>query len=174
MLDFDYSKRLEALIQSLDWQIQLPSTWSNFFDEVGESTTLALDERQNRRMKVRTLGVLHFERQLPAIPRPSSPVGIYSRDFSRRGCGFVSPQQLYPREIVRVILSTFWIQLEICRTRRVGPMCYEIGCELIAQNLPSAKAFDGLSLNTMPLACLRPPVSSLTKSQGMLPSATAS
>ncbi len=152
MLEFDYTKRLESLIHSLDWQIQLPPIWADFFDEVGESGALANDERQNRRMKVRTLGVLHFERQLPSIPRTETSIGIYSRDFSRRGSGFVSPQQLYPQETVRLILPTFWLRLLICRSRRVGPACYEIGGELIEQNLPNSKAFDGVDTKVMSVA----------------------
>jgi hypothetical protein len=144
MLELDYSMRLETLIQSLDWQIQLPPIWSNFFDEVGKSSTVPNDERQNVRKRVRTLGVMHFDKQLPSIPRPHTPIGIYSRDFSRRGCGFVSPFQVYPQEIVRLIMPTFWIRLLICRARRIGPCCYEIGGELIEQNLPSPIAFEEL------------------------------
>lgn len=147
MLEFDYPKRFKSLIQSLDWKIQLPPTWSNYFDETGECIALAKDERQNRRVKVRSQGVMIMERPLPSLTRGNDPVGVYSRDFSRRGCGFVAPYQLYPRESVRLILPTFWMRVEVSRSRRVGPQCYEIGCELIDQNLPDEEAFSGLALD---------------------------
>ena len=146
MLEFNYPERLESLIQSLNWQISLPDDWSNYFHESGEYAMYANDQRQNRRLKVRTLAVLHYERQLPSLPRENTLVGVYTRDFSRRGCGFLCPHQIYPKETVRLILPTFWIRLEITRARRVGPSCYEIGGELIEQNSPSDDAFEGLAL----------------------------
>jgi len=146
MLELDYSKRLDSLIQSLDWQIQLPPFWSTFFKDVGETSTLQNDERQNRRMKVRTLAVLHYERSLPSMPRPDQPIGVYIKDFTRRSCGFISANQLFPEEIVRIILPTFWIRLHLVRARRVGPSCYEYGGELLEQNQPSDLAFKGISM----------------------------
>jgi hypothetical protein len=149
MLDFDYSDRLESLIQSLGWQIELPADWSNYFNETGDYGTYANDQRQNRRVKVRTLAVLHYERQLPSVPREPALVGVYTRDFSRRGCGFLCPHQIYPQETVRLILPTFWIRLEIMRARRIGPSCFEIGGELLEQNSPSVDAFDGIQVPTL-------------------------
>lgn len=147
MLESDYTKRFKSLIQSVDWNIELPSTWSNYFDEVGECNSLTEDERQNRRVKVRSQGVMLNERSLPSCDRGTDPIGIYSRDFSRRGCGFIAPHQLFPQEAVRLILPTFWMRLLITRTRRVGPSCYEVGGELIVQHVPSEEAFAGLSLD---------------------------
>ena len=97
-------------------------------------------------MRVRTQAVLHFETLLPSIPRASEPLGVYIRDVSRRGIGFVSPVQIYPEETVRILLATFWIRLLVVRARRVGPGCYEIGGELTEQNQPNVEAFDGIEL----------------------------
>ncbi len=145
MLGINYTERLEALIDRLDWSIELPPNWSGFFDETGESSSLVDDQRQNRRMKIRTLAVMHLEHRLPAIPRPELPLAAYTRDFSRRGCGFIAPVQLFPQEMVRLILPTFWLRLLIVRARRVGNHCFEIGTELIEQNKPSNAAFDGIN-----------------------------
>lgn len=142
MLEFNYSERFKSLIQSLDWRIQLPPSWANFFDERGDYYSLMGDERQNGRTRVRTQGVMIYEQPLPNIPRGLEPVGIYSRDFSRRACGFLTPYQLYPLESVRLILPTLWMRLQICRSRRLGPSCYEIGGELIDQSPPSESAFN--------------------------------
>ena len=142
MLEFDYSKRFESLIQSLNWQIQLPPDWSTFFDEVGECLPRPDDDRQNGRMKARTQAAMISERPIPSVPRDESIIGIYSKDFSRRGCSFLSAQQLYPQESVRLILPTFWMQVSVCRARRLGTACYEIGAELIEKHGPSKAAFE--------------------------------
>jgi PilZ domain len=144
MLGIDHSKRLESLIDRLDWSIELPPDWSNYFAESGESNVLPNDERQSRRIKVRTLSVLHVEHAIPSLPRPSVPLGVYTHDFSRRGCGFISPVQLLPEEVVRLLLPTLWMRLRIVRARRVGPRCYEIGAELIEQHALDSHAFEGV------------------------------
>jgi hypothetical protein len=93
-------------------------------------------------MKVRTMAILLHEQSLPTVSRREQPVGVYTKDFSRRGCGFLAAQQMYPEEIVRILLPNFWIRLHIVRARRVGPSCYEMGGELMEQHQPSDGAFD--------------------------------
>jgi len=145
MLEFNYSEQLDSLIQRLDWRIELPPDWVKFFEESGTSASVAGDKRNNSRMCIRTLAVSHYETTLPSIPRAAETLGVYIRDFSRRGCGLISPVQMYPEEIVRIVLATFWIRLKVVRARRVGPACYEIGGELIEQNQPGPEAFEGLA-----------------------------
>jgi len=135
------------LIQNLDWRIQLPPDWDKFFKEAGICTSVAGDERSNVRMRIRTHAALHYETALPSVPRGAETVGVYIGDFSRRGCGLISPVQMYPEEIVRVVLATFWIRLKVVRARRIGPSCYEVGGELTQHNLPSPEAFDGMELS---------------------------
>ena len=141
MLEFNYSERLDSLIHNLDWHIQLPPDWVNFFEESGTCSSMASDERNNSRMRIRTRAVLRWETSLPSVPRGPEPVGVYIKDFSRRGCGLISPIQFYPEETVRILLATFWIRLKVVRVRHVGPSCYEIGLKLIEQNQPGPEAF---------------------------------
>jgi len=146
MLEFNYSKQLGSLIQNLDWRIQLPPDWDMFFEEAGTCAPMVGDERSNSRMRIRTHAALHHETTLPSVPRRAESVGVYIRDFSRRGCGLISPVQMYPEESVRILLATFWIRLKVVRSRRVGPSCYEVGGELTQRNQPSPEAFDGIAL----------------------------
>ncbi len=99
------------------------------------------DQRAAKRNKVRTIGVLFIESPLLTIPRERVFHGIYTKDFSRKGCGFLTDFELFPEERVRIVLPTFWIRLQVVRTRKVGPFCYESGGELIANYPPSADAF---------------------------------
>ncbi len=141
MLEIDYSTQLGQLIQSIDWDIELPVEWSDYFEERGEIASYADDERHNQRLKIRTHGVLWFDRSLPFQPRGQEPVGIYTRDFSRQGAGFLMPYEVYPEEEVRIALPTFWVQLHVVRARRITSKCYEIGAMLLQRHDPSPDAF---------------------------------
>ncbi len=141
MLEIDYSTQLGNLIQSIDWGIELPVEWSEYFEERGEVASYADDERHNQRLKIRTHGVLWFDQPLPFCPRSEDPVGIYTRDFSRQGAGFLAPFEIYPEEQLRIVLPTFWVQLHVVRARRITSKCYEVGATLIQRHDPGPEAF---------------------------------
>ena len=141
MLEIDYPTRYRELIQSVDWDIELPVEWSSFFDEKGEVNSFAEDQRSNKRLKVRTHGLLHFEESLPFVSRPAEFVGTYTRDFSRQGCGFLVSFEVFPEERVRIVLPTLWMQLLVVRTRRITSKCYEIGGQLLHRYDPAPEAF---------------------------------
>jgi len=143
MLDDDYKTRFGELIQSLSWDIELPVQWNDFFAERGALGTLPEDERRrHQRMRVRVRGALFFLEPLPFLQRTRDPIGIYSREFSRRGLGFLTSQQIFPEEVVRIVLPTFWLDVRIVQTRRFSPKCYLAGAQLVRQYAVSLEAFD--------------------------------
>lgn len=142
MLEEHYSAQYHELIRSLAWDIELPIEWRDYFEQRGETSTCSDDERNNQRILVRTYGVLWFERGVPFCPRTREPVGIYTRDFSRQGVGFLTPFQVFPEEQLRVVLPTFWMQLVAVRARRITSRCYEIGAKLLKRHDPSEDAFE--------------------------------
>jgi len=142
MLDSDYQQHLGSLIQSLEVTIQLPAEMSEFFKESGPIASCINERRKSVRTRVRTTGVLVPRRWLPACPRRPEPQHIYTKDFSKTGFGCLSSTQFYPGEIVRVLLATFWIEVEIRRCRRLGTDCFELGGELVQTRQPSAEAFN--------------------------------
>jgi len=146
MLESDYLSQYTRLIGTLDWEIELPRQWANFFQEKGHSPSCAHDERANQRYRLRTYGALWFENPLPAFPRGIEPIGIYTCDFSRTGCGILASFPLYPGEQVRVVLPTFWTRLTVARARRITRRCYEIGLTLDQRCDPSAEAFDPIGM----------------------------
>ena len=141
MLAVDYQTKLEQLLHSLSWKIEIPDEWSDYFEDTGRPAFFADDQRHNQRLKIRTCGVMWFEKSIPIRPRAKEPVGIYTRDFSRQGTGFLSPSENYPEEQVRIVLPTFWVQVRVARTRRINSNCYEVGAILLLQHDPDAKAF---------------------------------
>jgi hypothetical protein len=142
MCDSDYSVRFAESIQSVDWDIELPIVWQDYFDEKGELPSYAEDARSNQRLRVRTHGIMWFESGLQFRPRTDRPIGIYTKDFSRQGFGFLSAIQLYPEEMLRIALPTFWLQVRVSRVRRITSKCYEVGTKLTHRHDPSMSAFE--------------------------------
>ena len=140
MLENDYPTKFGELIQSVPWNIELPIEWAGFFHERGEVPCYSDDERNNQRLKVRTHGLMYFEQPLPFRPRSGEAIGVYTRDFSRHGCGVLTDFELFPCEKIRIALPTFWVQLEVVRARRITSRCYEIGTVLLKRNDPSLEA----------------------------------
>lgn len=145
MLEVDYSTKFDELLSSVSWDIELPIEWSDYFEERGEVASYVEDQRNNQRLKVRTHGLLWFDRTLPFLKRESGVVGIYTRDFSRHGCGFLMPFELYPEEQVRIVLPTFWVHLHVVRARRITSKCYEVGATLLRRMDPDPIAFEVLT-----------------------------
>jgi len=141
MLDEPYKEKLEALLASTNWSIALPASLEDFFYVRGDSQSTVHEERQHIRIRARARCVGYFESTLPSLRRSSSGMPIYTADFSRGGCGFLSAIQILPTERIRLILPTFWLQVEAVRCRKLGPNCYEVGSRLIAKNTPSDLAF---------------------------------
>lgn len=149
MLDEDYSNQLDLIKQSLAWSIELPPSMERFFDYAGESGVTPHEARRFMRIRARTHAVAFFELSVPSVEREPVPFGVYTADFSRTGCSFVSHFQLYPTEEVRLILPKFWLQLQVVRCRKLGERCFENGAVLISRNPVSSRAFDGIAIPTL-------------------------
>lgn len=141
MLGSNYPEDLQRVMQGLAWDIQLPPSLSNFFQETGASTSIVGDERRSARLLCRTRCIVIPERSLPTFPRLAIPVAAYLSDISRHGAGFVSTQQYFPEEIVRILLPTFWIRTKVTRGRYLGPKCFQTGVALLSRYDPSPEAF---------------------------------
>lgn len=144
MLDEDYSKQLDAIKQSIPWSIQLPESMSRFFEYSGECAISHNEERRFMRIRARMHAIGFFDLTISSVDRDRVPFGVYTADFSRTGCSFISHFQLFPTEEVRLILPKFWLQLQVVRCRKLGDNCFENGAVLISRNPASEKAFEGI------------------------------
>ena len=138
---FRQSAVYASLLHSLNWKIAIPEEWSDYFEVTGRPAVFADDQRLNQRLGIRICRVMWFEKSIPIRPRTNAPVGIYTRDFSRQGTGFISLCEIYLEEQVRIVLPTFWVQVRVARTRRINSRCYEVGAILLLQHDPDEKAF---------------------------------
>lgn len=113
-------------------RVLLPEGMENFFEESGLMPSGPFEDRSSIRTKIRREIVVLLE---------SSPLGLANRaffrerrhlfllkDLSRRGIGFLSPEQLFPLEKFIIALDDRVIQLTVVRCRRLGQQCYEVGC----------------------------------------------
>jgi len=141
MLDFDYSKHFADIVQTISWDIKLPEDWSDFFEQSGVAPQIGPERRGNQRRLVRVRGLMCFDQPLPSIEREQRLFGVYTKDFSKKSCGLVSPIELYPEEEVRLILPTFRLKLRVAAARRRSQNCYEIGLILLNRFDPDRSAF---------------------------------
>ena len=142
MLECSYTQRFRQLIRAIDWTIEQPDSWCDYFSDQGESLAFEGDVRRNRRIKVRAHAAAWIELGLHSVERPTDPLGIHTRNFSPRGCGLLSPVQIFPEEKLRLVLPTFWMMARAVRCRRISARCYDVGVVLIRQFDPSDEAFE--------------------------------
>jgi len=65
---------------------------------------------------------------LPAFPRKSEWHAVYLTNISKKGCGFLHSQVLYPGEQFRLTLLTgIDPMIEVVWCRRIDKNCFEVG-----------------------------------------------
>ncbi|MCH7865187.1 MAG: hypothetical protein IIC56_08255 [Proteobacteria bacterium] len=86
------------------------------------------DERRGfARHIYRTKAVLQLETSLPAVPRKTEYVAVYSRDLSKSGVGFLHSEQLYPGEKCLLLLPTHTMPIDVMSCRKLNTQCYLVG-----------------------------------------------
>jgi len=68
-----------------------------------------------------------YMRKKAIVKRREAALGVYTKDVSRHGVGFLSPVQLMPRERIQLFLPSADLSLQITRCRRVDRGCFECG-----------------------------------------------
>lgn len=141
----DTNREQEALSKCLTaciCEIDLPVAWRNFFDESGAMPTCVGDTRRFPRFYARGKGALESRQSLPGKLRPVQWRGIYTKNVSREGLGFLHSEQLFPRERMRVLLADgVPREIEIACCRRIQRRCYEIGARFIVADQADAASF---------------------------------
>ena len=144
MLDLkneDERLRLVDMISRLKCEIELPESWSDFFDHSGLIGSIASDRRKFPRWKNRTVAGLLCRETFPVIPRSKQWYPVYLMDMSRNGARFIHSEQLYPLEQMhllciddvsaRLLQNDCFRAIEVVRCVRVQAKCYEVGVRFI-------------------------------------------
>jgi PilZ domain-containing protein len=133
--------RLANAITTLQCEIELPESWSDFFDISGMAASSEFDNRRAARWKNRVLAGLLYRTTFSVLPRSEGWHPIYIKDLSHSGAAFIHSEQLYPLERMRILMiddrSSRLLQNDCLRTaevvwcRRVQDKCFEVGARFI-------------------------------------------
>jgi PilZ domain len=118
----------EQLWNSVPSRAKLPFDAEEFFAARGVAGAHYETRRQFHRMHMRETGIL-----LRGVDRH----GIYTKDVSPMGVGFLSPVQVFPCERIRLLLhDQTKLDLELRRCRRIEVDCYECGAVFVDGVIP--------------------------------------
>jgi hypothetical protein len=120
MLEIDHGQKLmDDLWQATTAKVELPEALKQeFFGAHGLESPF----HDNRRSYHR-----HFMRGKAVLKRGTSLLGVYTKDVSRQGVAFLSPEALLPKERVKLRMPVAELSLEVTRCRRVAQNCFECG-----------------------------------------------
>lgn len=127
MLDIDANRSdvIDAAWRTLDSKAVLPAREEVFFNRRGPTVVMENSQRRFHRYFARTKALLRID---------GITHGVYIRDLSRSGIGFISPVQLFPRQRVSVqLLGNRHLVLENVRCRRLAPQSYECGAMFVVE-----------------------------------------
>ena len=129
------SPHVMSMIESIrlrHCEIILPKQLSGFFDAKGYLPPAPNDQRRFPRAIFRSVAALWHRQTIPALPRENQWYKVYTRDLSRGGLGFLHSEQLYPSEILAIVLPDGQPRgIRITRCLRLGEKCYEHGASFV-------------------------------------------
>ena len=122
MLDVSSSQEVTEIWTSLDSRVQLSQELTGLLGRVGRIRSR--EDRSHQRHELRSKAILNYAGKLH---------GVYLKDCSRSGMGFLSPIQLFPLDqIVLKAENKRSYVIQIARCRRVQANCYECGGTFVA------------------------------------------
>lgn len=130
---------LSERLASCVCDVELPSAWQDYFEQSGVMPTFDGDGRRFPRFYARRKAALEHRQSLFAKPRPIVWHGVYTKNISRQGLGFLHSEQLFPGERMRIVLSDDLLrEIEVIHCRRIQRRCYEIGAKFARDGHKSA------------------------------------
>ena len=130
------SQTFEQLSASLSMLIQLTDDLREVLSSAHGTTTRCLSEvRSAPRFRCCGKCIITISPDSYRMPgQESQSIGIV-RDLSRKGIGIIAHQQLYPEQMVELLLENATVQSRVARALRAGPFCFEIGLVTVKHEL---------------------------------------
>jgi PilZ domain len=124
MLEVDNGQKLmQDLWNATPTKVQLPESMRRDFFKVRGAAPLHYDNRRSYHR--------YYMRGMSVLKRGEKLLGTYTKDLSRQGVGFLSPEPLLPKERVKLRVNATELSLEVTRCRRVEPACFECGGKFV-------------------------------------------
>ncbi len=115
----DSTDLIGAAWAASEQKTRLPEDFESFRTARGAAPLVFNTRRAYRRF---------FLRHRALLERGDARLGVYTKDISRQGIGILSPVQLFPKDVVRLVLPNGAVyQFEVARCRRLAAECYECG-----------------------------------------------
>jgi len=110
---------IDRLWRATSEQAKPPRDAQGFFETDGPTRRQYDSRRAYHRFYLRRRAILLHE---------GASLGAYTKDISRTGVAFLSPVQLFPRDVVHLVLpGPKKAEIQVRRCRRLGVACYECG-----------------------------------------------
>ena len=121
MLGFDHDPGASPLDwESIELRAALPSEASDFFERHGPVPVHADSRRGYARLYLRQQAVIRLS--------DGTRLAGYTTDVSRKGIGFLSPVQLFPKDRLSIrVANSRDLPIEVVRCRRLESNCYRCG-----------------------------------------------
>ncbi len=137
MLEDNYLRRLNKLIEACECDLAVPSEWQDCLTRRGVIQPIPGDRRQYIRHHYNGRGVLEYDETFSSIPREHTFAQVATRDVSRGGIAFLHSEQLFPGERVSLWLPIGKRSYVVERCVEHNDSCFEIGAT-VADNVPEA------------------------------------
>ena len=117
-------------VEALSCDIELPEDWQDRQQSVGQLVDEYEATRRYPRRACSASAAMRLQRTLPAIRRQSIWSRVLLQNISRCGAGFLHSEQLFPNEEAVIVFPNGSQRIvRVMRCRRLGPKCYDVGCE---------------------------------------------
>jgi hypothetical protein len=122
MLDLSDERNLiDSFWESTKFKATLPEPEKDYFAPQGPMPVSSDSRRVYHRFYLRGKAILN---------RHGSRIGVFTKDVSRQGIGFLSPVQLLPKERVQMRLpGATELKLVVTRCRRIDQGCFDAGAK---------------------------------------------
>jgi hypothetical protein len=124
VLDIDHAMQLiTGEGNALSATAILPEDGGEFFARRGPAPCSPIARRSFHRF---------YFRHPAVMLQDGERYGVFTLDVSRHGVGFVSPVQIFPKQVVELRLPDGrCLRLEAARCRRIKAHCYECGSRFV-------------------------------------------
>lgn len=124
MLEFDDDQQLRDDLWSMtSAKVEMPDSMMRSLLAAQGPTPVYHDNRRSfHRYFMRGKAVLKLQESL---------FGVFVKDVSRQGIGFLSPVALLPKQHVQIRLPATELDLEVTRCRRSNAACFDCGARFI-------------------------------------------
>lgn len=126
----------EQLVDSLPMRIQLTDDLREMLSsERGATHSNPFELRGASRFRCCGKCVVNLSQTSFRMPGQESQSLAIIRDISRKGIGLITHQQLYPEQLLDLLLESANVAARIARVRRAGSFCFEVGLIIVKHEL---------------------------------------